>query len=679
MKNEWDQFSSMFILAPTIIKLLKCYSEYHIQICNDTLLNLDKNDIIVLSNGNKLIEKDLYLKSYKWILREIHAIISLLLTFTEYQIFNEYLNSINISWDFFHNFIHPFIYWLNGDEYLDPKFFQTPVSPVYIENINEAYVAFNLYMKQFNRIIKYTNRIVAISSLFIQRLLPIIVLPINNVQNPFKFEFLNEISPHIQPSDNEAELDDEELLNMDTDEEYLDSDILNESEIEEINDNNKLIGDENMETSFIQSYLAFFPEKELFKYNNENKSNLLSCYCNTTAEDQFDLADIAMNDNVDQFNWKETFTREYNLTKSVIPKEIIPKPEANYFESALSNGTVQPMTYPFLKQVIRYKNYFHIKTLNYLQERLKNLENPDYKLIYDVENIQNNSTNVNDNYLKFQSHFECGNLRKAFLKLNNDQSVKNDEEEYILLLNTDINSSSHTQWFYFAVKQMKINKRYRFRIINCEKSSTLYNKGQQPLFYSCKQFEKFNITWQRIGNIKGSTSENIVAYYRNHFVKTDTRNSMFKSKGFHTLEFTFSFPFEQDECYFAFNTPFSYTLLKTCILNWSNLVQRINQTSKQDRIFFASQTLCTTLKGNLLPLLTITSNKNCNKHYIMISSRVHPAESNSSWVIKGFIDFLLCPSDDESKILAKRKLLDKYVFKIIPMINPDGVINGWYL
>lgn len=41
-------------------------------------------------------------------------------------------------------------------------------------------------------------------------------------------------------------------------------------------------------------------------------------------------------------------------------------------------------------------------------------------------------------------------------------------------------------------------------------------------------------------------------------------------------------------------------------------------------------------------------------------------------MMKGLIDFLTGPSLD-AKILR-----DNFVFKIVPMLNPDGVINGNY-
>ncbi len=54
----------------------------------------------------------------------------------------------------------------------------------------------------------------------------------------------------------------------------------------------------------------------------------------------------------------------------------------------------------------------------------------------------------------------------------------------------------------------------------------------------------------------------------------------------------------------------------------------------------------------------------------MISSRVHPGETGASFMVKGIIDYLVGPS------LGARLLRDNFIFKVVPMLNPDGVING---
>jgi murein tripeptide amidase MpaA len=55
---------------------------------------------------------------------------------------------------------------------------------------------------------------------------------------------------------------------------------------------------------------------------------------------------------------------------------------------------------------------------------------------------------------------------------------------------------------------------------------------------------------------------------------------------------------------------------------------------------------------------------------IVAVGRIHPGESNASFVMKGFLDYLV--SDRAVEIRKKA------VFKIIPMINPDGVVFGNY-
>jgi hypothetical protein len=80
---------------------------------------------------------------------------------------------------------------------------------------------------------------------------------------------------------------------------------------------------------------------------------------------------------------------------------------------------------------------------------------------------------------------------------------------------------------------------------------------------------------------------------------------------------------------------------------------------------------------NRCDVLTITSfNSNpeqiANRKGIIISARVHPGESNASFMMKGVIDFLLSPNAEASA------LRDHFVFKIVPMLNPDGVMYGNY-
>ncbi len=61
------------------------------------------------------------------------------------------------------------------------------------------------------------------------------------------------------------------------------------------------------------------------------------------------------------------------------------------------------------------------------------------------------------------------------------------------------------------------------------------------------------------------------------------------------------------------------------------------------------------------------------KPTIFLSARVHPGEVPSSHVMNGIIDFL--SNEDDHCAMA---LLNYFVVKIIPILNPDGVARGHY-
>ncbi|CAM9240832.1 unnamed protein product [Chrysoparadoxa australica] len=88
--------------------------------------------------------------------------------------------------------------------------------------------------------------------------------------------------------------------------------------------------------------------------------------------------------------------------------------------------------------------------------------------------------------------------------------------------------------------------------------------------------------------------------------------------------------------------------------------------------------LCTTLAGNEVVQLIISDpdqksgSDGRKKRGVVISSRVHPGETNSSWMLKGALDFITGESSEA------KALRSNFVFKIVPMLNPDGVVVGNY-
>lgn len=67
-----------------------------------------------------------------------------------------------------------------------------------------------------------------------------------------------------------------------------------------------------------------------------------------------------------------------------------------------------------------------------------------------------------------------------------------------------------------------------------------------------------------------------------------------------------------------------------------------------------------------------------DKPVIFLTSRVHPGETAASYVLNGILNFLTGKNNTENQDLQSKLLMDNFVFKIIPMLNPDGVYRGFY-
>ena len=114
-----------------------------------------------------------------------------------------------------------------------------------------------------------------------------------------------------------------------------------------------------------------------------------------------------------------------------------------------------------------------------------------------------------------------------------------------------------------------------------------------------------------------------------------------------------------DSCYVATTVPYSFSELYSFLDNIPSNVQ--------------VSSLGKSLSGVSIPLLTITNYQiaSNNKKYIIIQARQHPSETVSSILIEKFISLL--GSSENSNY---SRLLDHFIFKIIPMVNVDGVVIG---
>ncbi|CAH2102330.1 unnamed protein product [Euphydryas editha] len=266
-----------------------------------------------------------------------------------------------------------------------------------------------------------------------------------------------------------------------------------------------------------------------------------------------------------------------------------------------------------------------------------------------TNNDEQEITKVNNfsSRLNFESRFESGNLRKV---------IQVGPREYELILMPDVNSTKRHQWFYFEVRNMQQGRPYIFNIVNCEKSDSQFNFGMKPVMYSVKEAVLGRPGWVRAGSD--------ICYYRNSYHYASQKNN----KCYLTVTFNIEFPHTNDVCYLAYHFPFTYSMMMTRIWQWSNQLP--------PGTYLRTEPLCYSLNNNEVPLLTISaedtpSNPIVEREIIFLTARVHPGESNASWVMDGTLATLLAAAPPAAALRAK------YVFKIVPMLNVEGVINGW--
>nr|XP_022332563.1 cytosolic carboxypeptidase 2-like isoform X28 [Crassostrea virginica]XP_022332571.1 cytosolic carboxypeptidase 2-like isoform X28 [Crassostrea virginica] len=252
--------------------------------------------------------------------------------------------------------------------------------------------------------------------------------------------------------------------------------------------------------------------------------------------------------------------------------------------------------------------------------------------------------------LVFESRFESGNLRQA---------RRVGQCEYELVLKTDLYTNRHTQWYYFRVQNAVPGVVYKFRIVNLLKKDSLYNYGMRPLLYSENDAKNKSQGWIRAGH-HISYSRNIMHLHC---------PLLMRGIPYYELEWQMEFPNAEDTYYLAHCYPYTFTDLK------EDLDAMLN--SPERRQWIKREVLCETRAGNSCFLVTCTNfdtsrEEQIKKKVVVVTARVHPGESQASWMMKGLLDYIT--SSDHTA----HELRNRFIFKVVPMLNPDGVIVGNY-
>lgn len=321
--------------------------------------------------------------------------------------------------------------------------------------------------------------------------------------------------------------------------------------------------------------------------------------------------------------------------------------------------------------------------------------------------------------LTFASDFECGNMdRVEMLDFSQEGTVEN---EYVVTVAPDCagteDENNNKSWFYFSVEETKaldaLNDEQPPEVGGCRKIQLavrglnnhvcLFRQGYRPWYQEPTK------EWQRLP----STPEIGFSF---HF--DDEGNTGL------TLRWAHSLSLGGGPTFFAFCIPFSYTRCQELVglvarefaaaepmvqsKHTQRALQYLSTAIQEDwvpnagnGVYFHRETLATSLDGRCVDLLTVTAAQepdddevanhyevpppeledtlSCNpaqrfacRPIAFISARVHPGETPAQFTFFGLLRFLIS-NDPRAKSLRAN-----FVFKLVPMLNPDGVARGHF-
>jgi len=313
-----------------------------------------------------------------------------------------------------------------------------------------------------------------------------------------------------------------------------------------------------------------------------------------------------------------------------------------------------------------------------------------------TESIQGTYTT---NHVTFSSSFDSGNLLSA-----NYQPSLN---EFHLTTAKDGEGTPYetpyTTWFHFSVSDVCEGDIIKMCIGNMNKQLRLYKQDYRPFCKVVplegtkvdKEKGQYMNVWRRIPSVcsikvvgKGAQSQMQLRF-----------SYKFEALGRSTSSSKNTDVAEGKPCgykvFFSFCYPQGYTELQKRLEECDCLYG-----GGEKGFYYHRELLTTSLDGRRIDLLTITSNdgirddcempfkftpmeargesskrfdfRSSGKKIVFISSRVHPGETPAQHVFDGCLNFLL------SNDVRARQLRRQFVFKMVPMLNPDGVARGHY-
>ncbi len=211
--------------------------------------------------------------------------------------------------------------------------------------------------------------------------------------------------------------------------------------------------------------------------------------------------------------------------------------------------------------------------------------------------------------------FECGSLESASTQAPNSININ---------LRLDDQHGDLYGWYFFKIDRNAEEQTVTFRIMNRD---GWMNTEDKPV-YSYDQ-----VDWLRVDESWMNSND---LFFQHHFT--------------------------HDSVWIAQCIPYGY----------SKLLEDLDSLSSSPYIEY--EFIGESVHGRQIPLVTISDTRipDNEKRCVWITSRQHPMETPPSFTIKGMMEYLAGVRDEGGE-----ELLERLIFKFVPMVNVDGVAEGY--
>ena len=312
-------------------------------------------------------------------------------------------------------------------------------------------------------------------------------------------------------------------------------------------------------------------------------------------------------------------------------------------------------------------------------------------------------------HLTFESRFESGNLRAA---------VRVALDEYDLVIDADTNSGGCMQWFFFAIGNGRSGQTVKLNLLNCGKKGSLLASGMRPVCFSkveaglssgdspsgmvrcCPPVygptlpylptEPSNVAEPSCSSTGWSRDVSICSLLRTGVTRSALweavdllgpgkwsqpvyRDEEVQPKSLQLYTFSFSYTFKHDDdiVFFALAPPYTcsrlYKFMDEIAIIPGVRRKLVGRSLAGNRIECVDISDPEAIDQNSRPSSSTTS----GPRTVVILGRTHPGETMGSFAVEGLIRWLL---DTPEGLRARTNM----TWKIFPMVNPDGVVNGNY-